>query len=186
MKNIIKYSLIVLLLIFASCKNNTKEIFYSDNLELQTLYDKDQEERHSDTDWEIINKNDKIREQAVLGFIKNKTLHTSKDYSNAAFIFQHGEDSISYRMAIEMMEKAIQLDSTIDQNLLACAIDRELLSKNKPQIYGTQYIDNGEFVALYEIDTTIVSEEERIHLGFKTLKSHRESAKNLHIQIYGK
>ena len=34
---------------------------------------------------------------------------------------------------------AIELDSTKNKWLLAASIDRELMSRNKPQIYGTQY-----------------------------------------------
>ena len=55
-------------------------------------------------------------------------------------IFQHGRDYVAYGMAVQLMRKFIELDSTANKWLLIAAIDRELLSRNKPQIYGTQYV----------------------------------------------
>lgn len=95
-------------------------------------------------------------------------------------IFHHGEDSIAYRMAVELMKKSIELDSTRDKWLLAVITDRYLLSTNKPQIYGTQYkrLDNN-IVVREEMDSTKITDAERIECGVETLAEQREKIKNL-------
>jgi hypothetical protein len=76
-------------------------------------------------------------------------------------IFRHGEDSIAYGMAVILMRKSVELDSTRNKWLLAAAIDRELLSRNRLQIYGTQYWrKEGQAFERREIDTTIITEFE--------------------------
>ena len=91
-------------------------------------------------------------------------------------IFQHGNDTIAFSMAVKCHEKAVELDPTIDKWLLAAAIDRDLMRKDEPQIFGTQFIKNnetnGKFVR-YKIDTTKVSDEERIKYNVETLKQQK-------------
>mgnify|MGYP006233922419 CR=1 FL=1 len=60
------------------------------------------------------------------------------------------------------------------------SFDRELMSRNEPQIYGTQYqkhtLEDGSWGPwkLYKIDTTIISDEERIEYGVETLAGQRQ------------
>ena len=108
--------------------------------------------------------------------IEKGKIVTAKDYYNSAMIFQHGNDTVSSSMAVKHMKKAIELDSTIDKWLLAAAIDRDLMRKDEPQIFGTQFIKNnetnGKFIR-YKIDTTKVSDEERIKYNVETLEEQK-------------
>ena len=145
-----------------------------DNSELQKMYDSDQSSRmlkDIDIDWKLLSKQDKEREIRVYEMIKAGQITTSKDYYNSAMIFQHGNDTIASAMAVKHMKKAIELDSTINRWLLAAAIDRDLMRRKKPQIYGTQYvIYNGETKwKRYEIDTTQVTDEQRKFYNVETL-----------------
>jgi tetratricopeptide (TPR) repeat protein len=98
-------------------------------------------------------------------------------------IFQHGEDSTAYGMAVKLMRKSIELDPTANKWLLAAAIDRYLLSKDEPQIYGTQYrkLDDGPW-RLGDIDTTVISDEERMEYGVETLDQQREKVKRMNLK----
>ena len=64
--------------------------------------------------------------------------------------------------------------------ILAAAIDRDLLSRNKPQIYGTQYyIKQDGTWELRTIDTTKVTDADRIEYGVETLAQQRELVKQM-------
>jgi len=148
-----------------------------DNIKLQKMYNADQSSRKlEEIDWSILYKEDEERREKVFEMIKRGEIVTAKDYYNSAMIFQHGNDTIASSMAVKHMKKAVELDPTIDKWLLAAAIDRDLMRKDEPQIFGTQFIKNnetnGKFIR-YKIDTTKVSDEERIKYNVETLKEQK-------------
>jgi tetratricopeptide (TPR) repeat protein len=152
-----------------------------DNPELIEIYKIDQADRKTENiDWNIVTKKDRLREVRIYELLDSNKVRTSLDYHNAAMIFQHGRDSIAFGMAVKLMRKSIELDSTANKWLLAAAIDRDLLSRNKPQIYGTQYWKmKDQPWELREIDTTKISDVERIEYGVETLAQQREKVKQL-------
>ena len=155
-----------------------------DNVELKKMYDEDQGSRMvSNIDWVQLTKNDNIRENRVYELIKEGKIVTGKDYYHSAMIFQHGKDSVAYGMAVKQMKKAIELDPTINKWLLAAAIDRNLMSRNKPQIYGTQYVKKGQDAKWerYKIDTTQVTAEERKHYNVETLAEQVIKERNMNL-----
>jgi tetratricopeptide (TPR) repeat protein len=116
----------------------------------------------------------------IYELLDSNKVRTSLDYHNAAMIFQHGGDSVAYGMAVKLMKKSIELDSTANKWLLAAAIDRYLLSKGEPQIYGTQYWKMKDHPwELREIDTTKITDAERIDYGVETLAQQREKVKQM-------
>ncbi|EKD26133.1 MAG: beta-lactamase [uncultured bacterium] len=152
-----------------------------DNKELIEMFKNDQADRTTpNIDWKIVQKNDSIREARVYQLLDSNKVRTSADYNNAALIFHHGEDSVAYGMAVKLMKKSIELDSTRNKWYLAVMTDRYLLSINKPQIYGTHYkrLDN-KIVVREEMDSTIITDAERIECKVETLAEQREKIKNL-------
>ena len=155
-----------------------------DNAELQKMYDEDQNSRSvSNIDWNILSRQDSLREIRVYELIKEGKIVTGKDYYNSAMIFQHGKDSVASGMAVKQMKKAIELDTTINKWLLAAAIDRDLMRRGKPQIYGTQYVKmNGATKwSRYTIDTTVITDEERKHYHVETLAEQKIKEHNLNL-----
>ncbi len=144
--------------------------------ELKKMYDEDQGARKvAKIDWKKLNHEDSLRQQRVYELLKDKQVNTGTDYYHAAMIFQHGNDTVASGMAVKLMKTAIELDSTVNRWLLAAAIDRDLMRKNQPQIYGTQYIKtsaNAPWV-LYKIDTTQVTDAERKYYRVETLAEQR-------------
>ena len=155
-----------------------------DNIELQKMYDEDQSARSvSNINWIILSKQDSLREIRVYELIKENKIVTGKDYYNSAMIFQHGRDTAASGMAVKQMKMAIELDSTVNKWLLAAAIDRDLLRRGKPQIYGTQYIKMGQN-AKWErckIDTTQVTDAERKYYKVETLAEQRIKEHNMNL-----
>lgn len=147
-----------------------------DNPELIEIFKSDQSDRTSaDIDRSILNRNDSLRQARIYELLDSNKVRTAADYNNAALIMHHGEDSLAYGMAVKLMRKSIELDPARDKWLLAAAIDRELLSRSKPQIYGTQYRrPAGKPFERMEMDTTIITDAERIEYGVETLAQQRE------------
>lgn len=166
-----------MLLILISCKSNAIKEIITDNEELKGIYKADQADRQSpNIDWSLISERDKERRVRVNELLDSNLVITSNDYANAAMVYQHGGDTIASGMAVKLMRKAVELDTSRSKWLLAAAIDRDLMRRDQPQIYGTQYRRMGadEPWVLYNLDTTKVSDEERKEYGVETLSEQRE------------
>jgi tetratricopeptide (TPR) repeat protein len=146
-----------------------------DNEELKEIYRTDQSERSThNINWKTLNKNDSVRMARVYELLRTNKVVTGQDHYHAAMVFQHGSDTVASAMAVNMMRKAIELDTTVNKWLLAAAIDRDLMRRNEPQIYGTQYMKAGDGPwQRYRIDSTKVSDEERKTFGVETLAEQR-------------
>ena len=173
--------LLLLIVSILSCKEKAKEpteiVQVSDNTELKELYKADQADRQTDNiDWSVVSERDDQRQARVYELLDSNKVITSEDYANAAMIFQHGGDTVASGMAVKLMRKAVGLDSTRSKWLLAAAIDRDLMRREKPQIYGTQYrkISADDPWQIYELDTTQVTDEERQEHGVETLAEQKE------------
>lgn len=99
------------------------------------------------------------------------SLVTANDYYHAAMIFQHGSDSVAYKLAWDLAEIAVTLDSTHYSALwlTAAAQDRYLLSIGKRQVYGTQFMVYTDVWYLQVIDQSAVSDADRQCKGTRTL-----------------
>ncbi len=178
-----KLAYVIIVLIVFSCnqKSDKESEVILDNEELVEIYNADQADRQTQPiDRGIVSKRDSLREVRIYELLDSNKVRTSLDFHNAAMIFQHGRDSVAYGMAVKLMRKSIELDSTANKWLLAAAIDRYLLSKGEPQIYGTQYWKmKDQSWELGEIDTTKITDAERIEFGVETLAQQREKVKRM-------
>jgi hypothetical protein len=147
-----------------------------DNAEILRMYNEDQSARKAQNiNWTQLNKDDAQRRTRVNELLDSNKVRTGKDYYHSAMIFQHGIDTLASSKAITLMKKAIELDSNTNKWLLAAAVDRHLMRKGQPQIYGTQYVKMGPNAKFerYRIDSTKVSDEERKAHNVETLAEQR-------------
>jgi len=145
------------------------------NRELYNLFQADQADRHGEVDWKVVSPRDAARRARVQEMIDEGLLEARDDFVHAAFIFQHGADSTSYRIAHELAMTAVALDSTYmgARWIAAAAKDRYLHSVGLPQIYGTQlHMVNGAWT-LSPFDTTAVTDAERARWGVPPLARQR-------------
>jgi tetratricopeptide (TPR) repeat protein len=155
-----------------------------DNPELKKMYEEDQEARQvANINWKILSREDSLREVRVYQMIEQGKLTTGNDYYHSAMIFQHGRDTAASAMAVRQMRKAIELDPNINKWLLAAAIDRDLMRRGQPQVYGTQYTKNyGETKwKRYQIDSTKVTDEERKYYGVETLPQQKIKERQMNL-----
>ncbi|MEM9053070.1 MAG: tetratricopeptide repeat protein [Bacteroidota bacterium] len=175
-----KTTLLLLSLALFSCEDPVKRVepkHEGDNQELVKIYSEDQSDRQAgNLDWSVISKRDDERKSRVLELLDSNLVITSNDYANAAMIFQHGGDTTASGMAVRLMRKAVELDSTRNKWLLAAAIDRDLMRRGEPQIYGTQYTKQAQDDPweIYNLDSTKISDEERKEFGVETLAEQKE------------
>jgi tetratricopeptide (TPR) repeat protein len=182
-----KIIILTITLLLLSCnskegqqKHNSHEKL-ADNPELIAIYNSDQSDRKAEViDWAMVAKNDKVRRAKVNALLSANKVRTALDYHHAALIFQHGTNFLSYRKAIELMKKSIELDPRANKWLLAGAIDRYRLSTFRSQIFGTNYKKNkdGRW-ELPNYDSTVMTDAERIAHGVETLAQQRETLKLL-------
>ncbi len=159
--------------ICCACSQTSDQLPYQDNVELANLYQADQADRSgSIEDWTIVSENDRKRRARVLEMLEADSLVTANDYYHAAMVFQHGEDSVAYKLAWDLAEKAVSLDSIHTKALwlTAAAADRYLLSIDKLQIYGTQFMIYLDVWYLQRIDPEAVSDADRQGKGTRTLQ----------------
>jgi tetratricopeptide (TPR) repeat protein len=155
-----------------------------DNAELKIMYEEDQGARMTpDVDWKKLIKEDSMRQSRVDEMLRKNLVKSAKDHYHAAMIFQHGSDTTDSYKAVTLMKKAIALDSTINPWLLAAAIDRHLMRKGEPQIYGTQYIKmhDEEKWRRYNIDSTKVTDEERRKYNVETLAEQKIKERSMNL-----
>ncbi|MGV3602717.1 MAG: hypothetical protein ACO1N1_16000 [Dyadobacter fermentans] len=148
----------------------------ADNAEISRMYEADQSARKAaNIDWNQLNKDDALRRTRVDELLDSGKVVTGKDFYRSAMIFQHGMDTVASAKAIKLMKKAIALDPNTNKWLLAAAIDRHLMRKGEPQIYGTQYVRMGANAKFerYRIDSTKVTDEERKAYNVETLAEQR-------------
>lgn len=146
------------------------------NKELVTMYENDQVSRmNGPIDWAVLSREDSIRRASVDRMIEEGKVKTAQDFYHAAMIYQHGNDTIASGKAVQYMKKAVEMDPSTNKWLLAAAIDRDLMRKGEPQIYGTQFLKNGmnEPYIQYEIDSTQVSDAQRQEYGVPTLAQQK-------------
>lgn len=114
----------------------------ADNAELKTLTEADQAERK---DWakltaeqkEELSRRDTARLARVKEILKEGTLTTATDFSNAGLIFQHGVTPEDYLVAHELALCAWLLGNA--SSLTALAEDRFLVNSKRLQRFGSQF-----------------------------------------------
>jgi tetratricopeptide (TPR) repeat protein len=156
----------------------------TDNTELQKMADDDQQARMtSNIDWKLLNQQDSMRRVRVFELLKEKKVVTAKDHFNAGIVFQHGLDTIASAMAVKSFANALRLDSTLNPWWYAAAVDRNLMWRKEPQIYGTQFTRSkeGKWI-LYEMDTTQISDAQRKYHRVGTYAEQQEKAKAMNLK----
>ena len=172
---------VFLILVISTFTIQAQQTDMPDNPELVEIYKQDQADRTgTDIDWLKMSINDSLRRKRVYELLDSNMVHTAGDYQNEAMVFQHGGNPSSYKMAMEMMEKAIELDPSTSKWLLAAATDRYLQSIGKPQIYGTQYVrSDGEQWSQGAYDTTQVTDAQRKEYGVRILAQQSARLKQM-------
>jgi hypothetical protein len=166
----------------AKCETANEQYLQSINRELYDIYQADQSDRLSGTiDWSVVGERDRQRIARVRVMLDSGLVRAADDYYHAAMVFQHGEDTTDYALAHRLALKAVELDSTmaIARWLSAAAKDRYLWESGQPQWYGTQFHQLDGVWTIEPIDTTAVTDAERLKWSVPTLEQSRRRAERM-------
>jgi hypothetical protein len=157
------------------------------NVEMHAIRVADQADRvggANGIDWSLVATRDKERIARTKEIVAAGGLRTAEDFFDAALVYQHGSEIDDIRMAYSLASVSASIDpeATNAKWLTAAAWDRIMMRLNKPQWHGTQFKRSntaGAQWALYDIDESAVTEDERKRLNVPSLAEQRERAKRM-------
>lgn len=127
---------------------------------------------------------DAQRREQVLALLRGGALRTDDDHHNAALVFQHGETADDARLAhaLAITASRINPDNRGARWLAAASWDRLMMRLKRPQWYATQFVRRGDAWVLYEVDASVVSDEERLRVGARTIEQALERAAAMNLR----
>jgi hypothetical protein len=149
---------------------------------MRQIYDEDQRPRQDFTNlskeqWDVLSKADAVRRHRTSDLLLGGKLHSSEDFREAAFIFQHGDTPNDYLMAHTLAMIAVAKGDEGALWIGTATLDRYLQSIHRAQIYGTQFNTSGEKVTQDPFDRTLIPDVLRQELGVPDLAAQREQFK---------
>ena len=128
---------------------NKRNRVISNNKFVESLYKSDQRDRRPAyylNNAQVVALRDKKRRLALKEIISNGSLITANDFYHAAVIYQHGFSIRDYALAVKLSKISIEKGGVRAKWLYAAATDRLLVSKNRKQKFGTQFIPKTKYV----------------------------------------
>jgi hypothetical protein len=153
------------------------------NVEMRQIFDDDQRARQdftklSSEQWAAVSKDDEVRRQRTQALLTGGELHSSDDFREAAFVFQHGDTSDDYLLAHTLAMIAVGKGDEGALWIATATLDRYLQSTNRPQIYGTQFKTSAENNTTQEpYNKSLIPDLLRAELGVPDLAAQQEQFK---------
>ena len=122
---------------------------------------------------------DTVRRLRVEALMKSGAARTANDFYHASLVIQHGRDTLASLMAHDWARRAIALDSTHAgaKGMIAASWDQYQYRLGRPTWYSVIVIGGlREPARMYAVDSTRVTDAERLRLGLQTLAEQRVGA----------
>ena len=160
-----------------------KEQTFAPNAEMRAIYDDDQRVRQkelSDAQWAIVSKEDAARRVRTRHLLDREALHTSDDFREAAFVFQHGDTPDDYLLAHTLAMVAVAKGDASALWIGTATLDRYLQSIHQPQIYGTQFVGtSGDRMTQEPYHSDLIADSLRAELGVPSVAQQQEQLKSM-------
>ena len=95
-------------------------------------------------DWQAISERDQQRQSAVRVLLAKGQVETGREYHFAALIFQHSSNPEALTLAHVLSVTAIIQGDGSAKWLAAATLDRYLQNARQPQVFGTQFLRQGD------------------------------------------
>lgn len=143
--------------------------------EIQMIVDLDQKDRSSNTVTPEVQKRDRNRRQRIGAIFGEGCFKTSKDYANAALVFQHGDRPDHFFQTFIWAKRAVELGNSTQKRLMALAIDRYLVNIGHKQLFASQAYKEGDSSCwcLQEVESSF-PEKLRIEYMNSSLKDQED------------
>lgn len=123
----------------------------------------------------LINR-DKERRDRTPQIIASGGLKAGQDYHDAAFIFQHGDTSNDYLLAHILATMGVAKGDQESRWIAAATLDRYLQSIKQKQVFGTQYLKEGQEPYTREpYDRSLLSDAVRQTFDVKTQEEQQKT-----------
>lgn len=113
------------------------------NAEMKAIFDADQAERADSNSFinnmAKVQANDAARRAKTRQLLDSGLLETGDDFSEAAFVFQHGDKPADWLLAHTLAMVAVAKGRSDALWIASATLDRYLQKIGQPQIFGTQY-----------------------------------------------
>jgi hypothetical protein len=95
-------------------------------------------------DWQAISERDEHRQAAIRALLAKGQVETGREYHYAALIFQHSSSPEALTLAHVLAVTAIIQGDSSAKWLAAATLDRYLQNDKQPQVFGTQFLRQGD------------------------------------------
>lgn len=120
----------------------------------------------------------KQRRERVAQLYAQGAVESAQDYYHAALVMLYGDDVAHYDLARTFARRAADMGESRAWSVVAAAWDRALVSRGRPQRFGTQFIrENGRW-SLGSVDPA-VTDGERAMYGVPPLWVQQQSVEQL-------
>jgi hypothetical protein len=147
--------------------------------EMKKIYVEDQRVRQAEhIEWDVVSGTDAERREQTRKLLAGGTLHTGKDYEEAAHVFQHGDSAQDYLLAHTLAMVAVSKGDSTAIWIAAATLDRYLQESGQKQIFGTQYLSDPKGNWTQDpYDRELVSDALRHQLGVPTQATQAQQLK---------
>lgn len=150
---------------------------------MQRIYDEDQLARKDFAQFskesEAIGREDEERRAQTRRLLAEGQLHTSEDFTRAAFVFQHGNTPDDFLLAHTLAMVAAAKGDEEALWIGTATLDRYLHATGKPQIFGTQIKEKADHTATLEpYNRALVSDVLRRELGVQPIATQDGQLQN--------
>ena len=95
-------------------------------------------------DWQAISERDLQRQSAIRALLAKGQVETGREYHFAALIFQHSSSPEALTLAHVLAVTAVIQGDGSAKWLAAATLDRYLQNDKQPQVFGTQFLRQGD------------------------------------------
>src|SRR6185436_15623955 len=121
-----------------------------------------------------------VRRERTRSLLAGEQLHTSEDFREAAFVFQHGDEPDDYLLAHTLAMVAVGKGDNGAVWIASATLDRYLQSIHRKQIYGTQFLGKpGSPQTQEPYNRELISDSQQAELGVPSRADHQEQLKTM-------
>lgn len=148
----------------------------TDNLQLEELFQQDQEDRQkiydSSKTLDDLHDRDQTRCKRVYSMVEAGDVQTKNDLYHAAIILHHSDKVEDYVVAHRLAALSAIMGHKTARWLMAATLDRMLMCLGQPQIYGTQFeysSSSGRYELKLPIQDSLILNFEKKFLGIPSI-----------------
>jgi hypothetical protein len=165
----------------ANAERKPANLARSTNAEMTSIFDADQAAREAaKIDWPVVREDDRLRRARTQSLLDEGKLSSADDFYHAAYIFQHGDLPEDCLKAHAIAVVAAALGKTEAAWIAAATLDRYLQRIGQPQVYGTQYVQEGGSPWTQEpYRRDLLSDALRVATGVPTISKQQDRLKEM-------